>query len=255
MLCADKEPQIRGTGSIRLRTRDICLSAAVSYTAAAVLIPLGAVTLVRGLRTDRRYAALFALPLLFGLQQLFEGLVWTAGGLDDQVAVVGYAMAYMFFSWLAWPVWVPIAVFLIEGSRRKPLFLVMAILGGMLGGLQYVPYFAHEGWLSVRFLPNAVVYESTELLDFIIGREGTYMIYMAIVAGSLLLSRDRNVKVFGLLVFAVMAVTYAFFAYAYVSVFCFGGAVMSLYLVWMAFGGGFKNDQREIECAAGSTPA
>ena len=162
-----------------------------------MLIPVGTVTLVRGLRTDRRYAALFALPLLFGLQQMFEGLVWTAGGLDDQVAVARYSLAYMFFSWLAWPVWVPVAVFLIEGSRRKPLFLVMAVLGGMLGGLQYVPYFAHEGWLTVRFLPNAIVYQSTELLDFIIGREGTYVIYMAIVAGSLLLSWDRNVKVFG----------------------------------------------------------
>lgn len=219
-----------------------------------MLIPLGAVTLVRGLRTDRRYAALFALPLLFGLQQLFEGLVWTAGGLDDQVSVVRYSLAYMFFSWLAWPVWVPVSVFLIEGSRRKPLFLVMAVLGGMLGGLQYVPYFAHEGWLTVRFLPNAIVYQSTELLDFIIGREGTYVIYMAIVAGSLLLSWDRNVKVFGLLVFAVMAVTYAFFAYAYVSVFCFGGALMSLYLVWMAFGGGFKTGRREPDCAVGSVP-
>ncbi len=219
-----------------------------------MLIPVGTVTLVRGLRTDRRYAALFALPLLFGLQQMFEGLVWTAGGLDDQVAVARYSLAYMFFSWLAWPVWVPVAVFLIEGSRRKPLFLVMAVLGGMLGGLQYVPYFAHEGWLTVRFLPNAIVYQSTELLDFIIGREGTYVIYMAIVAGSLLLSWDRNVKVFGLLVFAVMSVTYAFFAYAYVSVFCFGGALMSLYLVWMAFGGGFKTGRREPDCAVGSVP-
>ena len=106
----------------------------------------------------------------------------------------------------------------------------------------------------MRFLPNAIVYQSTELLDFIIGREGTYVIYMAIVAGSLLLSWDRNVKVFGLLVFAVMAVTYAFFAYAYVSVFCFGGALMSLYLVWMAFGGGFKTGRREPDCAVGSVP-
>lgn len=221
-----------------------------------MLIPLGAVTLTHGLRTDRHYAALFALPLLFGFQQLFEGLVWTAGAHGDPDGVARYSLAYMFFSWLAWPVWVPVSAFLIEGSRRRPLFLLMAVAGGMLGGLQYVPYFAHQDWLTVQFLPTAIVYQSTELLDVIIGRTGTYVIYLTVVVGSLLLSTDRNVKIFGLLVFAVMAVTYAFFSYAYVSVFCFGGAVMSIYLVWMAFGGSIgTTGQRGDDCAVGSTPA
>jgi len=35
----------------------------------------------------------------------------------------------------------------------------------------------------------------------------------------------------------VLVTTYTFFAYAYVSVFCFGGALMSSYLVWMMFKG------------------
>lgn len=38
---------------------------------------------------------------------------------------------------------------------------------------------------------------------------------------------------FGALVTAVLLATYLFFTYAYVSVFCFGGALMSLYLVLM----------------------
>lgn len=64
-------------------------------------------------------------------------------------------------------------------------------------------------------------------------RETTYVIYAALVTVPFLLSRDRAVKVFGLLVTGVLAVTYIFFAYAYISVFCFGGALMSLYLVAM----------------------
>ena len=35
----------------------------------------------------------------------------------------------------------------------------------------------------------------------------------------------------GLLVAGVLVITYAFFSYAYISVFCFGGAVISLYLL------------------------
>lgn len=56
----------------------MCFSAEVSYTAAAILMPTDAVAIQRAFRKDRRYLAIAALPLFFGLQQLFEGLVWTA---------------------------------------------------------------------------------------------------------------------------------------------------------------------------------
>ena len=63
---------------------------------------------------------------------------------------------------------------------------------------------------------------------------------MCFSVGSLLLSSNVNVQIFGLLVAAVMVVTYLFFSNAYIFVFCFGGAVTSLYLVWMTFGGDLR---------------
>lgn len=215
----------------------MCFSATASFTAAAVLLPAGGFSVGRAWRSDRRYLALAALPFLFGVQQAFEGLVWRAGAVGDPRGVAAFSLGYMFFSWLAWPVWTPLAAYFLEPVRRRPFYLVIAVAGGMLGGLQYVPYFAHQGWLVTRFLPHAVSYEGTELLDFIIGREATYGIYLAVVIGPLLLSSARDVKVFGILVALVLAVTYAFFQFAYVSVFCFGGALMSLYLVWRPFSG------------------
>ncbi len=41
----------------------------------------------------------------------------------------------------------------------------------MLGAIQYIPYFAHEGWLAVKFLGRAISYEGTVLFDFIMRRE------------------------------------------------------------------------------------
>lgn len=213
----------------------MCFSATASFTAAAVLLPAGAISVGRAWRSDRRYLALAALPFLFGVQQAFEGLVWRAGASGDAQGVTAFSLGYMFFSWLAWPVWTPLATYFVEPVRRRPLYLGFAIVGGMLGGLQYVPYFAHQGWLATRFLPHAISYGGTELLDFVVGREATYGIYLAIVIGPLLLSTERDVKIFGVLVALVLAVTYAFFQFAYVSVFCFGGALMSLYLVWRPF--------------------
>jgi len=210
----------------------MCLSAPVSFAAAAVLISTGALAVNRALKVDRRFLALAALPVLFGLQQYFEGMVWLAGAAGDQSAVLGNSLAYMFFAWIAWPVWVPISGYFIETGRRQLLYLAFAIGGAMLGALLYVPYFAHDGWLTIRFLERAVVYDTTELLDFIMAREFTYAIYVVFVAAPLLISRDRHVRFFGLLIAAALALTYSFFQYAHISVFCFGGALASLYLVF-----------------------
>ena len=37
------------------------------------------------------------------------------------------------------------------------------------------------------------------------------------------------------MVIFVVVTVYAFFSYAYISAFCFGGAVMSTFIVWMVF--------------------
>lgn len=213
----------------------MCFSATASFTAATLLIPAGVASVYKAYQTDRRYLALCALPFLFGLQQLFEGLVWTGGQSHDMMAVGRYALAYMFFSWLAWPVWVPVSTYFLEPVSRKPYYLGFIILGSFLGAGQYLPYFVHQGWLTVTFLPHAIVYGGVELFDFIMIRQVTYVIYSIVVVLPLLLCTQLEAKIFGLLVAAVLVVTYVFFAFAYISVFCFGGALMSLYLVAMIF--------------------
>ena len=64
----------------------MCFSAEASFTAAAVLLPAGAVAMRRAYQRDRKYLPLATLPVLFGLQQLFEGFVWTAGHRGNQSA-------------------------------------------------------------------------------------------------------------------------------------------------------------------------
>jgi hypothetical protein len=72
----------------------------------------------RAYQRDRNYLPLATLPVLFGLQQLFEGFVWTAGHAGNQSVVETYSLAYMFFSQLAWPIWVPLPIDFIEPLGR-----------------------------------------------------------------------------------------------------------------------------------------
>ena len=209
----------------------MCFSAEASFTAAAALIPAGALSFQRAYRTDRRYLPIATLPLLFGLQQALEGGVWIANG--NAALVERLSLGYMFFSWLAWPVWIPFATYFLEPCRRRHVYLLFAILGGMLGAIQYFPYFAHDGWLETQFLPLAISYQGTVLFDFIMRREITYAIYLFAILAPLLTSSNKHMKVFGALITAVVIVTYLFFEFAYISVFCFGGALMSIYIVYV----------------------
>ena len=211
----------------------MCFSAEASFTAAALLVPAGALGLRQAWRTDRRYTALCALPLLFGVQQLLEGLVWTSGAAGDAALTHSFSAAYMFFAWLAWPVWVPFSVFFLEPDRRRPFYVVAAVLGGIIGAGIYLPYFVHGEWLTVRLLESAIVYGGVELFDFIWGRDLTYAAYLALVIFPPLLSSRDEVRVFGILIALAFAITYAFFRFAYISVFCFLGAIMSFYLLSM----------------------
>lgn len=227
----------------------MCFSAEASYMAAAVLLPAGTLAMHRAYQRDLNYLPFATLPLLFGLQQLSEGFVWTAGNAGNQSAVEIFSLAYMFFSWLAWPVWVPFSAYFLEPCGRRYLYLGFAILGAMLGAVLYVPYFAHQGWLVTRFYDYAISYQGTVLLDFIMPRELTYLLYLAIIIVPLITSSKWNVKIFGaLIIFVVMAV-FAFFRFAYVSAFCFGGAVMSTFIVWMVFR---ETGRRRPELAQGT---
>lgn len=211
----------------------MCLSAPVSLTAAAVLIPLGAATVRRAWRTDRRYVALAALPVLLGVQQLIEGFIWIEGGRSNMQAVEILSLAYTFFAWIGWPVWIPLAAYFVEPQRRRPAYLMFIIVGAMLGSIQWLPYLAHAGWLKVSFFEYAVRYSDQQLLDVIVGRPLTYAVYSGLVTVPMLLSSDHRLRIFGGLIALVLVVTLVFFQWAYISVFCFGGAIASLYLAWV----------------------
>ncbi|MAN62729.1 MAG: hypothetical protein CMI60_12380 [Parvibaculum sp.] len=215
----------------------MCFSAEVSFVAAAVLIPAGVACIYQTSKNNRKFVAFAALPMLLGFQQLFEGFVWVSGEGGYTHWVERMSLAYMFFSWLAWPIWIPISTYFVEPASRKPWFLVPVVLGSMLGALQYFPYLAHDNWLVTRFLDHAISYEGIDLLDFIVPRPFTYTVYLAVIIGPLLFSSDARVRIFGVLVSFVVVITYLFFSYAYVSVFCLGGAIVSLYIVWMFLGG------------------
>lgn len=78
-------------------------NATASFATSGVLVPLGIYCLSKVQDTAPGSDLLAAFPLLFGIQQGFEGIVWLA--LDGQQVIDAHLMAlfYLFFAYFLWP--------------------------------------------------------------------------------------------------------------------------------------------------------
>ena len=110
----------------------MCFSATASFSAGTILLGLGALTL-KSARSPRELP-FAAIPLLFAVQQLSEGVIWLTFRYEAPQLNVAMTHVYSFFSHVLWPVYIPVAVLLIElpGWRRQALLVFVA--AGVLVG-------------------------------------------------------------------------------------------------------------------------
>ncbi|MDE2298640.1 MAG: hypothetical protein KGK18_10785, partial [Burkholderiales bacterium] len=86
----------------------MCFSATASIAAGGFLLGVGTMTL----KTARsaRQVPFAAIPLLFAIQQLSEGVIWWTFSHDAPLLNGVMTHVYSFFSHVLWPVYIPLAV-------------------------------------------------------------------------------------------------------------------------------------------------
>jgi hypothetical protein len=198
----------------------MCFSAAASFTAGAVLLGFGALTLKSARRRSELPFA--AIPLLFAIQQLIEGVIWLTFGYDAPLLNTVMTQGYSFFSHVLWPIYVPATVLLIEppGPRRRTLAAFVA--AGLAVGL-YLLYYMTIFPIVSRPTGRHIEYVSPHFFVF-----ATMALYLASTAVSPLLSTHRTVKAFGVLALSSFAAAYYFYATWFISVWCFFAALLSI---------------------------
>ena len=198
----------------------MCFSATASFTAGAALLGVGAVTISRA----RRRAELpFALiPALFGVQQLIEGALWLT--FPDKVPYVNSVLtyAYSFFSHVFWPIYVPIAVLLLEPERWRRSVLAGIALAGFATGL-YLLYFLVTEPVVSEIVGRHISYVSPH---FYVGAVMT--VYVLATCVSSFVSSCNTIRWFGVATFVALVAAYAFYAFWFISVWCFFAAVLSV---------------------------
>jgi len=213
----------------------MCFSAAVSFTVGAGLLIGGAYASHKALAINKKYLPVAMMPIFAGLQQLSEGMVWVGMTTGDPQLVLWSALVFIFFTWFMWPFWIPLSVYVLEPpeSRRKHLFFVFMLIGLGLGLVLYVPHLANPDWINVSINRDSLAYEGTMLLDFMLPRLTTNIIYLSLIIIPPLLSRYRHVKFFGLTLIAVVVVDFMFLRYAYISFFCLLAGLGTVHLIYI----------------------
>ena len=222
----------------------MCFSATASFTAGAVLLGVGTLTLRSALasrhsrqRCDLPFAAI---PLLFAIQQLIEGVIWLTFRFDAPLLNSVMTHVYSFFSHVLWPVYVPAAVLLTEpaGWRRRGLIAFVAA-GAALGA--YLLYVLVAFPIVSRPTGQHIEYVSPHFFAAV-----TMTLYLLSTAVSPLLSTHRMVVAFGALALLSFGAAYAFYATWFISVWCFFAALLSaviyLHFGLREFGYGRSND-------------
>lgn len=211
----------------------MCFSATVSYSAAAILVSAGIYLVHQTRRLVVPYRLLALVPLLFGIQQGFEGRVWQL--VDAGSAVTPYAFGFLFFSHFLWLWWFPLSSYLLErGKFRKRLFLGILLFGVFAATLVYFAMLINPEWLTVSVREHSIIYEiETGYRSTVSIPLPASALYALIILVPLLLSSHLHLRVFGVLAALSMEVTSLFYDYALISVWCFFVAFLSLYLGYM----------------------
>ncbi|MDP3355400.1 MAG: hypothetical protein Q8M51_06005 [Polaromonas sp.] len=197
----------------------MCFSATASFSAGVMLVGLGTLTL-RAVRRPRELL-LGAIPLLFGIQQLIEGVIWLTFNYEAPLLNAVMTHLYSFFSHVLWPVWVPLAVLLIEPSEWRRKALTLFVAGGVAVG----------AYLMYALLAFPIVSRPTgQHIEYVAPHffAATVMsLYLLSTTVSPVLSTYRTVKVFGVLALLSFGAAYYFYAAWFISVWCFFAAILS----------------------------
>lgn len=212
----------------------MCFSATASFTASAVLVPAGLYCLKEARHAEKPYWLLAVMPLLFGIQQLFEGQLWLAVAADDVLAQKHYALGFMFFSHFFWLFWIPLLCYFLDDVEwRKRVFLALAVVGAMFGASMYWPVLINDSWLNVVLVKHTITYDARLIYDDVMPEIIPRVVYAIIVIMPLLMSGEKILRVFGWIITATVIGTAWIFSHAYVSNWCFFAAIGSLYVCYV----------------------
>lgn len=197
----------------------MCFSATASFTAGFGLLIAGAITTRQARRPSELPFA--AIPLLFATQQLIEGFLWLT--FPDKAPILKMILthAYSLFSHVLWPVYVPIAILLLESVPWRRTILRSIVLAGGVVGI-YLLYFLATVPIVAQVEGHHIDYNSPHFYIVTV-----MILYVLGTCVSSMFSSHQWVRLFGVVSFLSFTAAGYFYRAWFISVWCFFAAVLS----------------------------
>jgi hypothetical protein len=199
----------------------MCFSATADFAGSVVLAAIGIATLAEVKQPQE--VLLAAMPCLFAVHEFIEGFVWL--GLDGSMsAQVAHNMgaAYVLYAQGLLPFLMPLAVYLIEPTRRqRRRMLAFVILGGLLALYLLWGLIAYP--LAISMQAHSVLYDNVITTTTLVA-----VLYVIATCGSLFFSGYRPLVELAWANLAGLLVVMLVKRYAFTSVWCAYAAVVSV---------------------------
>jgi hypothetical protein len=155
---------------------------------------------------------------------------------------------FLFFAILLWPAWVPLSVWRIEKETvRRRVFAAATLVGLLFGSLLYFPLLLEPTRVSSVISGHSIAYPAAMITDPYIPRVFCCAFYTALTTLPFIISSCKRIRLLGIIVFIAAVIGYRFYSHAFISVWCFFAALLSLYIFFVI---------RNMETAADrNTPA
>jgi K+ transporter len=182
------------------------------------LLAIGVVT-VRNTRNvvEVPYAAI---PLLFAMQQLIEGGLWHQLPVQS-CTTNALTIGYLLFSNVLWPVYVPVAVWLLEPRAARRRKIAWTVASGTAVSIFFL--------VAIITQPVTAAIEGMHIIYHIPHHHDAIAVAVYATATCLapLLSSHKMVQLFGISLVGSMIVASILYFHWFASVWCFFAAILS----------------------------
>jgi heme/copper-type cytochrome/quinol oxidase subunit 4 len=195
----------------------MCFSYGISFTVSIALAVIGTAAIKR---TSRKSELLFAaIPLLFSLQQLVEGVIWLQ--LLKSGDTYWLAQAYTLFVGMLWPVMAPLSIWLLEPKRINRCMMLPVLATG-IGIALYTAYALWQFPVTTRIAEYCISYEYPVPQPHLM-----LVAYIIATCAAFFIASDSFIVWLGGINLAAFAASYYIYSYDLTSVWCFFAAIIS----------------------------
>ncbi len=201
----------------------MCFSANASFGAGVVLTVIGVASLRKAQHPSQMLFA--SIPLFFAAQQITEGFLWLALRNPDHLIRQQFlTYIFLFFAQVVWPLWVPIALLLLEKqSTRKNIQRLLVGIGVVIS--IYLAYCLMTYRVEAKIIEHHISY----LQDYPIKLRGYgALFYIFVTIFPPVFSHIKRMWLLGVTILLSFLLTVVFYEYYVISVWCFFASIVSV---------------------------